>query len=172
MYIHTTCQNDRPKSTKTVIPSITSSLQVSLYAPQNWQNCASKGCTVLPELAETGSQNCSQNWAVLVARTGARTAQFWQPETAARAAVLARTVLSKLAAQFSRTRHFRQIPQPELPQWLCICISHAPEKKSGGTGNSGYMLPGLYREHPKIYLHGEASQDMSYRSTPFCGNKE
>jgi len=59
---------------------MSSSLQPPLYTPKIWQNCASKGCTVLPELAKTGSQKSNQNWAVLAARTGARTAQFWQPE--------------------------------------------------------------------------------------------
>jgi len=63
-----------------------------IYATKNWQNCAPKGSTVLPEQPISGSQNSSQNCPVLAART------------AARAAVLARTVLPKLAAQFRQNK--------------------------------------------------------------------
>jgi len=64
-----------------------------------------------PELASSGCQNSSQNCPVLAART------------AARAAVLARTVLSNWQHSSGRTRQFWQkIPQPEHLNWLCKSI--------------------------------------------------
>jgi len=145
-----------------------STLPLPLYAHKNWQNCAVKGCTVLPEQALSGSQNSSQNWPVLAARTGARTAQFWQPEQQPELLFWPELCCQNWQHSSGRTRQFWQKNHSQNTLTGCANVSaQSPEQNSGRAGKSVYMLPGLYREHPKLY-----SQNRSYRSTPFCGHKE
>ena len=147
-----------------------------------------KICTVLPNQAESGSQNISQKQPVLAARTDPKNAQFWQPEqgssgsqncpvlgarTAPKGAVLARTVLSKLAAQFRQNPAvLAENPTSRTPRGCAWISAQSTEKNSDRPGMPEKVLPRLYKEQSKLYLHSEANQSSSYGSEPFWGSNE
>jgi len=116
-----------------------------LKCDQNLAEPCKKICTVLPDLAESGCRNSSQKLPDLAARTDPRSAQFWQPEqassgiqnrpvlgarTAAKAVVLARTVLSKMAAQFRQNQAvLAENPPSRTPVSAVHIYQPSPQRK-------------------------------------------